>query len=253
MVRRAAAPTRIQSVSRASRLLLYLAGELGGRTAKQAADELGLSIATTYHLLNTLVAEDLLAKDSSRRYHLGPQIGLIADAFRRQLAPPEYLIVPLRALAERTGETVYLSGWHDGEIAVLASVEGTHAIRAAGPRTGFFGEAHARSSGKLLLALAPEDLRDAYLSTHPLRRLTSNTIVDLERLSAEFERIRRRGYAIDQEEFCDGVACVAAPVMQGGGVIAAFAIAAPAQRFKQRQAELRDAVLGAASSAPSRL
>jgi IclR family acetate operon transcriptional repressor len=59
-----------------------------------------MPIATTYHLLNTLVSEGLLAKDSGRRYHLGPQIGVLADAFRRRLVPPEYLLVPLRELAQ---------------------------------------------------------------------------------------------------------------------------------------------------------
>ena len=240
------APTHIQSVSRATGLLLLVAEEANGQTAKQCADALGLPLATTHHLLSTLVAERLLSKDGRRRYHLGPKVGALADAFARQMMPPEYLLDPLRHLADMTAETAHLCAWRHGEVVALASLEGSQAVRVSAVHTGLQGAAHARASGKLLLALAPEATVNAYLSSHPLEPFTARTIVDRDELEHELEQIRARGYAIDDEEFAPDVACVAAPIAIGDAVIGAYSVSAPLGRFRQRKQWLIEAVRSAA-------
>jgi IclR family acetate operon transcriptional repressor len=240
--------TQIRSVSRAARILDFLARQGEGRSATETAAALEIAVPTVYHLLNTLAAEGLVAKDSRRRYHLGPQIGLLSDAFRNELSPPEYLLAPLHLLSESTGETVYLSAWRHGEIAVLAAIEGDGPVRVRGPHVGMSGFAHARASGKLLLAFAAPAEREAYLSTHALEQLTPRTVVDPDKLSAELDLTARRGYALDLEEFREDVRCVAAPVLQAEAAIAAYTISAPANRFRLRRAELIEAVRRAAAS-----
>jgi IclR family acetate operon transcriptional repressor len=250
---KASGGTTIRSVSRAARILRLVA-EREGRTAKEIAEELALPVPTSHHLLKTLVSEGLLTKDSRRQYHLGPATGALSEAFIRRSAPQEHLVGELRRLALATGETGYLSGWWNDEVVVLASVEGTRAVRVAGLHVGFTGDAHARSSGKLLLALAPPAVRDLHLSKHPPSRLTRHTIVQRDMLDAEFARIRQRGYAFDEEEFREGVACVSAPVIDHGLISAAFTVSAPVERFRERRPELVEAVLAAAravSSAPA--
>jgi IclR family transcriptional regulator, acetate operon repressor len=239
-------PTRIQSASRAVRLLLFVADGVDGETAKTCADALALPLATTHHLLATLVDERLLSKDAKRRYHLGPKVGVLADSFQRQMLPPDYLLAPLRHLAEITAETAHLCAWRHGQVVVLASVEGVQAVRVASLHTGLAGDAHARASGKLLLALATPTAREAYLVRHPLERRTERTTVDRAELEHEFEQIRERGYAIDDEEFAPGVACVAAPIATGTAVIGAYSVSAPLARFNERRPWLVEAVRSAA-------
>jgi DNA-binding IclR family transcriptional regulator len=228
-----------------------LIAEREGRTAKEVADALELAVPTCHHLLNTLVAEGLLTKDSRRQYHLGQKVGALSDAFVRRIAPQEQLVAELRHLALTTGETGYLSGWRNDEVVVLASVEGTQAVRVAGLHVGFTGDAHARSSGKLLLALAPASVREPYLRSHPLEQLTRHTIVQRDMLEGDFARIRQRGYAFDEEEFREGVACVSAPVIDDDLISAAFTVSAPAERFRERRAELVEAVRAAARAMSS--
>jgi IclR family acetate operon transcriptional repressor len=241
-------PTQIQSVSRAAQLLLFVAEGVDGQTAKECADALALPPATTHHLLTTLVAERLLAKDAKRRYHLGSKVGALADAFERQLLPPEHLLGPLRQLADTTGETAHLCAWRHGEPVALASVEGSHAVRVSAVHTGLEGGANARASGKLLLALAPEATRQAYLARHPLESFTPRTIVNHEELEHELAEIRARGYAIDDEEFTPGVACVAAPISTGETVIGTYSVSVPVGRFRELRSSLTDAVLSAAAA-----
>jgi IclR family acetate operon transcriptional repressor len=243
-------PTRIRSVSKAVHILLFIAREGdAGVSARQVAGGLGLPVATTYHILNTLQAEGMLAKDTRKAFHLGPAARTLADAFGRRPGPPEYLTVPLRELAAETGETAYLSGWEFDDATVLATVEGSHAVRVMGLHTGLSGAAHARASGKVFLAFAPPLARERYLNDHPLEPLTPRTIVDPEVFARELEDVAKHGYAIDREEFTLGVSCVAAPVVEEGTVMHAYTVSVPVDRFERERETLITAVLKAARSA----
>jgi IclR family acetate operon transcriptional repressor len=241
--------TTIRSVARASRILIHLGQQPEGSTATEVAVALGMPLPTAYHLLGTLVAEGLLAKDSRRRYRLGPALGAISDGFLRQFSPPEYLVGPLHRLAQVTGETAYVVAWRHDRIVVLASVEGQNAVRVSGIHLGYIESAHARASGKLLLALAPEEVRSAYLALNPLVPVTPRTLVQADEFELELERIRLRGYAVDEEEFRDGVSCLAAPVLESGHAVAAYSLSAPSDRFRRTRNELLESVMEATRNA----
>lgn len=248
---RTIAPGRIQSVSRAARLLMLVAGGRTEPTAKGLARGAGLPVATAHHLLSTLVDEGLLAKDSKATYLLGVKVAVLADALQRADSAPEYLLEPLRQLAATTGEAAFLATWRQGDIRIQASVEGAHPVRVALP-VAPYADGHARATGKLLLAMAGQEQRGAYLIAHPPRPLTPSTTVDLARLEEEFETIRLNGYALDEEQFQPGVCCVAAPVLEEGVVVAAYSISAPTQRFNEKRLWLIDAVVTIAKSLKSR-
>jgi DNA-binding IclR family transcriptional regulator len=235
-------PTRIRSVGKAVSILVWLAGQPGARSAKQIATALGLPIATAYHLLDTLAQDGMLFKDERRLYHLGPSVGLMVDAFQRQNSPPEYLLAPLRRLAEDVGETTYLSTADGLDVVVVASVEGNHAVRVRGLHVGF------RGSGKLILAYAGDERIEAYLAGG-LPPRTPSTIVDPDALRRELAAIRARGHAFDDEEFTEGVSGVSAPVLQGDVPVAAYTITTPTERFNARRAELTAAVVAVAAAA----
>jgi IclR family transcriptional regulator, acetate operon repressor len=241
--------TRIQSVDRAAQLLLLLARAGEGVSVTAAARELALAVPTAHHLLATLAANGLAAQDRRRRYLLGPAAAVLADGFARQGAG-DHLLSPLRTLAERTGETAYLAAWGaGGEIRALASVQGANPVRVAEVERGPYRDAHARASGKLLLAYARPEQRDAYLAAQPLRACTGRTITDPAALDAELEAIRRRGFAEDREEYVEGVACVSAPALHESLLLAAYTVSAPVYGYTRRRATLRAAVLAAAAAA----
>lgn len=243
------AKTRIQSVARASQVLLWVADQPHGATAKEIAAAQGLALPTTYHLLNTLADEGLLAKDVHKRYILGRSTAILAQAYLRGRAVPDSLLAAVREVARRTGETSYLADWGAHEIRVLASVEGSRMLRVAEVGSGVYEHGHARANGKLLLAYARPEVREAYLRSHPLVPLTDATICDRQALEAELTRIRERGYAYDEQEFAAGVACVAAPLLQNGQLIAALGLSVPADRMEKDRAELTKVVLEVASRA----
>lgn len=240
-------PTRIRSVGKAVSILLWLAGHAEPRSAKQIATALGLPIATAYHLLDTLAQDGMLFKDERRLYHLGPSVGLMVDAIQRQNSPPEYLLAPLRRIAEETGETAYLSLVDGLDVVVAASVEGSHAVRVRGLHVGFRGSLHARGAGKLVLAYADEEPVARYLGGGLAPR-TPSTIVDAAALQNELAATRARGYAYDEEEFSEGVSGVSAPVLQGNLPVATYTLSSPTERFRAQRGDLTAAVVAVAEA-----
>ena len=237
----------VRSVVKATQLLCCVA-ESEKLTAAQAAAALELPLQTVYNLLNTLLAEGMLSRDSARRYRLGPKIATLTIAYGK-IGPSEQLLHAVRELAELTGETTYLSAWRNGDVVALAAVEGSSAVRVGRIHTELRGNEHARASGKLMLAhLEPEAL-DAYLAGHKLNRLTPKTIADEKKLRAQLKTIRQRGYSYDEGEFIDGVGCVAAPILDNTTCVACIGISAPVDRFQVNRQQLTEAIVNAAEQA----
>ena len=233
------------------RILLAVATSADGLQAKEVARQFGLSLPTAYHLLNTLDSEGMLFKDERRRYLIGPKASVIADAFNRSNTVPERYLKSLHYLADTTGETAYLSAWRRGEIVVLATVEGSQAVRVVGLTEGYSENIHARASGKLLLAYAPEEIREQTVKSLVLRRLTDTTITSKAALRRELDGVRAEGIAFDRQEFREGVECVSAPIRDEGKVVACFTVSTPAARFAKESARITEELRRAAGMASS--
>jgi IclR family acetate operon transcriptional repressor len=221
---------RVQSAARAIAIVLAISHAANGLRAKEISDALRIPRQVTYHLIHTLTGTGIIRKSAQNRYVLGLAAGSIAEGFRRQLAPPELLAPMVRAIVSATGETAYASGWIDDSIVVLASARGRSPVHAAEVPHGYSGNAHARASGKLLLALADAVRVKNYFSKHHLSARTKNTITRSDQLQRELDGIRSRRYAIDHEEFSEGLCCLAVPV-EGLADEFALAIAVPTGRF----------------------
>jgi IclR family acetate operon transcriptional repressor len=218
-----------------------IARSLAGLTAQELSAATGLSRATTYHLVQTLVAVGYVAPGPEHRYRLAVGVSPLVEAFSRHVVPQD--LVPLaRSLAQRTGETAYVAAREGSDLVLLCSVPGHHQVSVSNSPVGPIEHGHARASGKLLLALAPDDARERYLAANPLARMTKATITSREELLKEFERIREAGWSCDVEEFHDGVCCFAAP-LAGGAAPYALALSAPKARFEAHRQEYLAAVL----------
>jgi DNA-binding IclR family transcriptional regulator len=227
-------PPRVQSVARAADILYVVATSSHGLAPREISDQTGLPRQTVYHLVHTLVAARLLRRGEGNRLTLGLGVGALADAFQRQVAPHDHLRPLVEALAAETGELAYASGWRDGEIVVVAVARGANVIQAREVTVGNTEDGHSRASGKLLLAHVSEAERAEYLRTHSLRRRTPRTITGRSALVRELDTIRDQGFAVDDEEYAEGLCCLAVPLEPAHY---ALGLAAPADRFRARWSE----------------
>jgi DNA-binding IclR family transcriptional regulator len=230
---------RVQSAARVIDILQLVARDTGsGIPASEIAETLKLSRQVVYHLLHTLAASGMVRKSGGARYVLGLGVAPIADGFKRQLSNPDLFGNLVRDAARMTGETAYLVGWIDGNIVVRATARGEIGIHAGEIPLGTAGNAHARASGKLLLAMRPDTDVSQYVMRHPLKRRTAKTITTSKQFALELAKIRADWYSTEIEEYEVGLSCMAVPVGQVPS-LHALGISAPTARFLQNQQAYR--------------
>jgi DNA-binding IclR family transcriptional regulator len=201
---------RVQTAARTVAILLEVAANESGLTAKQICERVEIRQATAYHLLHTLVETKALSR-IDRRYVLGLRMGNIANGFAQQLATERDRSLAQKVMRE-TRQSSHLSGWRLDAPAVLAATPEPTDLDACEAALGEIDNPHARADGKLLLARATPETRQRFLRSQDLERLTPNTKTHPAELESEFEKIRMRGYSEDVEEFALGRLGIAVPL-----------------------------------------
>ena len=234
----------IQSLQRGLGILEIVAKNGRGVTMAEVSREIGLHTSTTFHLLRTLATLGYLAQDeSSKRYHLGSKVFHLAASAWTEVQLSKAAKPFLAEMAHQTGETSHLAILERGEAIVIDKIDGGGPVRLT-ERVGYPRPAHATAIGKVLLTHLPEAEKKTFLQTGEFRPLTPKTITAGPILAQELERVRRQGYAFDDEEFAQGIRCLAAPVRNfTGHVVAAIGISGPVWRVSlDRVAELTEVV-----------
>ena len=232
-------PSPIRSVSHSLKLVDALAATDQGRGVTELSGELRLAKSTVYRLLQTLVGHSYVVQDpTTGRYHLGLKFlelgALVSNRLSiRMIAQPH-----LQRLMEATNETVHLGLLEGHEVVYADKIECSQTIRMYS-RVGRRSPLHCTALGKALLAYQPEAALREHLPAG-LRRHTARTITTRQALRVELQQVREKGYASDNEEFEEGLRCLAAPVRDhAGAVVASVGIAGPAARLDpERMPEL---------------
>lgn len=207
------APTLIASVQRAFRLMEAVGAHEGGAPAKQLARETGLALATTYHLLRTLVHDGYVRKLDDGSFVLGEKLGSLHNTTRTQARLSRVRPV-LGGLRDDLSAAAYLTFYEDGEIRVAEIVDGPRAPRAE-LWVGFEDAGHATALGKCVLRELDDEARQEYLARHSLADLTPKTITHRGELLRRLEAFSDVPAVTDLEEYSLGVICVAVPVYRG--------------------------------------
>src|SRR5258708_19572019 len=135
-------PVRIQSVTRALRILDTLTQHPQGLGVVDIAKQLALNVSTTHHLVNTLVDDNYVTQLDSGLYRLGHAVMPLYDAYMATQQPETRQLEILHALVASTQETGYLAGWQGDDVVVQAIVEGSQQLRVGGLRIGFRCHTH---------------------------------------------------------------------------------------------------------------
>ncbi len=234
-----------KAVQSALRVLEEVARAGVGVTAKEIADHLNMPSATTYRLLNLLVADGYIVRlPDLSGFSLGRRMGLLIDA----AVTPTVCTAARDVLAELRLSVRF--GVH------LFYFTNT-AIRTADADAEFPPPAddavlnrnlHACAVGKLLLA-EKRDI-DALL-TAPLAALTDQTVTSKATLADHLDAIRDQGVAAQTGELRDGTACVAVPVRApAGALVAALAMSGRADQHELLQRQVHTLVECAARLSP---
>ena len=214
----------IKSIERCFDIIELLGQHPNGMRLSDIAANLGLNSSTVHHILNTLTHRKYVTQfNDTKKYALGYAFLKISQQILdntdlRKIARPY-----LEDLHNKSGEAVHLTVLQDDKVVYLDVIRSPKGLSLA-THIGFSTEPHAAAGGKVLLAgLSDEALLKIY-KTSPFKLYTANTCKNLPSLKRELAKIRELGYAIDDEEYYEGVRCVAAPIVARGKPVASLSI-----------------------------
>lgn len=236
------------AVERAVRVLRALQTN-GGRRLSELSLDLGLSKSSLSELLATMEQSGIVERDpDSRAFRLGPTLVELGLAARRDLDLASAARRQLDWLRDATGETAILHVPSGAEAVIAAASESHHQLKVVAP-LGHRLRAFAGSVAKVLLAALPEERLGAAIAHGPLPAFTGRSITDPDSYLDEVRRVRRRGYATDDEEYLPGVRAVSAPVAgEAGGTVAVItAVGASSRLAQDRLRPLAGQVMAAAA------
>ncbi len=226
------APLPMRSVDRALRVLNSLADARREMGVTEIARQVGIDPSSTYRILTTLAHHGYVGQNpQTTKYRLGMRLLSLGDVVSESLHLSELGRPILEHLVEVTGETANMLVCEGSEGVYIAGVSGTKSLRRV-LCIGLRQPLHCSAAGKVVLAHLPRETVEQIVSERGLPAMTSRTITDPEVLHKHLAQIRENGFAIDDEEGEEGLRCIAAPVFEHNGEIAAgISISGPSMRL----------------------
>jgi IclR family transcriptional regulator, pca regulon regulatory protein len=200
----------VQSLERGLAVIRSFDAEHRRLTLSEVARRAGLDRAAARRFLLTLVELGYVHQEEGR-FALRPRVLELGFAYLSTLSLPEVAQPHMEKLVAQVNES--------SSIAVLDELDVVYAVRVPTRRimsvsiaVGTRFPAWVTSLGRVLLAGLPDDELERRLERIDPRPYTRRTIASRERLRAELDAVRARGWAMVDQELEDGLRSVAAPI-----------------------------------------
>ncbi|MCB2228293.1 MAG: IclR family transcriptional regulator [Desulfarculaceae bacterium] len=209
--------------------LLALQGPL---TVSQLAKLLGFNRSAVYRFVATLRDIGYVAQEGDGKFRTTLRMfsfgRLVVDRLEiRDLA--KHVMLELSA---EFGETVNLGCIENNELVVVDLVKSQKPLKSELP-PGSRGAAHATALGKAILSFSDEETVSSYIKGYgTLTQRTPNTISSIKVFRAELKNIKTQGFAVDDEEWAEGIRCIAVPIFDyTQKPVYSLSISGPTQRM----------------------
>jgi DNA-binding IclR family transcriptional regulator len=222
---------QLHSLDRAVAVLEMLGESDTALSLAEVCQRLRLHKSTAHRSLMVLERSALIERTPENRYRLGLKLYELGNRAVEQVDLRARVHPYFRRLATQVGETVHLSVLQKTSIVYLDKVEPNRRV-CVSSKTGTSNPVYCTSMGKAMLAFQPPEVIDQIVSKIRFVSYTSKTLTSRDALMKALERVRRRGYAIDDQEIEIGVRCIGAPIFdEQRNAIAAVSVSGPASRI----------------------
>ena len=228
--------SEVKSAGRILDLIAYLAERREPVALTQIVADLGIPKSSAHGLVQTLAARGHVVQDGNGRYVLVEQ-ARHGFPFHRNEEPLVAIAMPLMTrLRNQSGETVLLASMNANcEVRRLAKCVSLHPVRYDVHMDAAITP-HCTASGRVLLAFAPKETQENYLSRVQFLSYTRYTVTEPAEIRALLARVRKTGHAINDQEFITGSTGIAAPVRNHrGAVVAALNLGTLSSRYAERK------------------
>ncbi|CEJ14589.1 Acetate operon repressor [bacterium YEK0313] len=233
---RSAKTSTSQLLSKGLRVLSYVAQTGGEIGVRDLAREMKMSTTVMHRLISTLAEQKFLERNpENSKYRIGAQAFEVGKAFLRSAkieicAPPV-----LRQIVQQSDLNAFLGVMRGSSVVYLIAMQdnGPLAIRVA---PGAEAPLHATAMGKVLLAELPDEEIKQKLALYFDTKFSASLMREPGSLIEEIEVVRRRGYAISDDEAFRGVVSVGTPIRDfSQKVVAAISVSKPKALLKERE------------------
>ena len=203
---------RVPSVESACRIIRYVAAKREAVPLKELIEAAATSRTTTLRIASSLVENGFLDQVAKNHFKPGVFLHELSDFEDPRQSLIRHAAAILEPLAITNQETAHLALPLETHCILEQVIHSPRPIRVAST-VGSLVDFHCSATGKSMLAF-DDVLRRSLRGRIELTARTKNTLCDWEALENDCALIRSRGYAIDEQEYHEGVRCVAVPLIR---------------------------------------
>lgn len=223
----------VKSVSRALDIITLVSSKRDGLGVTEIANQIDINKSSVYRILSTMAQYGYIEQDrESGRYKLGYKFLEISSKLLESIDLRTEAKPYLKELENETNEVIHLVVYDQGEVVYIEKLEGNETLRMHS-KVGKRAPMHCTSVGKAILAHLPSSVVLDILERKGMPMHTDKTITNKDDFLKELIQVKQKGYALDLEENEWGIICIAVPIFDHlGKVAAAVSISGPTIRMK---------------------
>jgi DNA-binding IclR family transcriptional regulator len=229
----------VQVIERMIALMESLSEHARPASLKDLARETELHPSTAHRILAVMVEHRLVDRIEPGTYRLGIRLLELGHIVKARLNVRQEALPYMEKLHKQVHESVNLSVRQRDEIVYIERVLGGRSMMRIVHLVGDRAPLHITAVGKIFLAEEGAEGVREYARRTGLAPRTRHTLTSAQKLQQEVERVRRHGYAFDNEETEIGVRCIGAGIRDDEGrLVAGLSVSAPATRLDRSWAPL---------------
>ncbi len=226
----------IPSVDRTFDVMEFLAKEPEGKNITDIAGKLDISKNSVFRILKTLTKKGYV-EEHKRLYRIGSKLFQLGTAAIGEAGLIEKSLYYMRDLRDEVGETVLIGKRLGTSGIILEQVPGRHPVKVI-VETGFRFPLQCSAPGKVFLAYLPDYEANEVLSKLEYEAYTEKTLTSRKELEDALQKVKKLGFAVDDEEEIIGVTCVSCPLFNSWGYpVAALWVTGPKARLSENEFE----------------
>ncbi|PIV20408.1 MAG: IclR family transcriptional regulator [Deltaproteobacteria bacterium CG_4_8_14_3_um_filter_45_9] len=210
------------SVKKAFKILHAISDASNGLGISDLSKQLKIGKSTVHGITSALEEMGILVRDPiHKKYNIGYTLLELRKKAYAKMELRDVARIPMERLMEKIGETVFLGILNGDHVTILDMVESHNEMKITSP-PGTRLPLIAGATGKVFLSQFEEKKAKEIIQKIGLVRFTSKSIIDPKKFFKEVEETKKRGYAIDDEEYMLGVRAIAVPLQTAISPLAAI-------------------------------
>ena len=233
--------TRVQSIDRAVAILDCFSEEKKELKLSEISERLGLNKSTVHGIISTLKYHGFISQDEeTQKYKLGIRFVQFGDLVINSMNIRNAAVPVIDAVCEKIEETVHVAMLDGLDVVWIEKRECTKSIKTS-TKIGARLPAYTTADGKIIICYQNKDKIKNYLPKR-IPQYTNNTITNKGEFIKKLEEMKKNGYTIDNEEYVEGLKCVAAPIFDHDGKVR-FSLSTTGPAFRMNEERIKELIV----------